>query len=287
MQEHTTSVDGVPVRWLEHGSGTPVVLVHGLATSPAVWRHVLPRLIGLRLLAYELTGYGSSIGAGVDTGIGLGAQADRLQSGLGLLGIDRAVLVGHDVGAGGVVQVAAVRTPIACSGLLLANGVGYEAWTIPTVEALRAAEPLLDRLHPALLRTAFASLCAEGHADPAVARESLDLHFAPDVELDGAAALLRQAASLDVADTATVAAGLPTLSRPARVVPSATHGQQADDADRFATDLRTTVVRVDGGRRCIPEDRPDVLATEIAALAGETISPRNQPEESLRNGGWA
>lgn len=37
----------------------------------------------------------------------------------------------------------------------------------------------------------------------------------------------------------------------------------------FAADLGTTVRRIDGGKHCTPEDRPDVLAFEIAALVAE------------------
>lgn len=64
MDERTATVDGTPVRWLEQdGDGVPVVLVHGIPTSPALWRHVVPRLEGLRV-ALEMTGYGDSIPAG-------------------------------------------------------------------------------------------------------------------------------------------------------------------------------------------------------------------------------
>lgn len=32
MQSRTTTVDGTPIRWLEQGTGAPVVLVHGIPT---------------------------------------------------------------------------------------------------------------------------------------------------------------------------------------------------------------------------------------------------------------
>lgn len=64
MQSRTMTIDGTPVRWEEQGEGQPVVLVHGIPTSPALWRHVTPRIPGLRVLAFELTGYGDSIPAG-------------------------------------------------------------------------------------------------------------------------------------------------------------------------------------------------------------------------------
>ena len=51
---HEDLLDGEPV-WLEHGEGSPVVLVHGIPTSPRLWRHVLP-LVGGRSLALEWSG---------------------------------------------------------------------------------------------------------------------------------------------------------------------------------------------------------------------------------------
>jgi pimeloyl-ACP methyl ester carboxylesterase len=30
------------MRWLERGAGTPIVFVHGIPTSPELWRLVLP-----------------------------------------------------------------------------------------------------------------------------------------------------------------------------------------------------------------------------------------------------
>ena len=56
MQEQTATVDDTRMRWLEEGRGTPVVLVHGIPTSPVLWRHVAPRLAGMRVLAWEMTG---------------------------------------------------------------------------------------------------------------------------------------------------------------------------------------------------------------------------------------
>lgn len=59
-EERTATVDGIPMRWIEAGAGPPVVLVHGIPTSPALWRHVLPKIAGARLLAWEMVGYGAA-----------------------------------------------------------------------------------------------------------------------------------------------------------------------------------------------------------------------------------
>ena len=109
------TVRGVPMRWTEVGAGFPVVLVHGIPTSPALWRHVLPQVHGGRLLAFELVGYGDSIPAGRDRDISMARQADYLLGWLEQPGVERAVLVGHDLG-GGVAQIAAVRARAAAPG---------------------------------------------------------------------------------------------------------------------------------------------------------------------------
>ncbi len=128
--ERTSVVEGVRMRWLEHGQGYPVVLVHGIPTSPELWRKVMPRLRGARALAWEMVGYGRSIPEGRGRNISVAKQADYLAAWLRQLGIGRAVLVGHDLG-GGVAQIAAARYPGLCTGLLLTNAIGYDSWPIP------------------------------------------------------------------------------------------------------------------------------------------------------------
>src|SRR5215218_2961848 len=88
------------MRWSEEGGGFPFVLLHGISTGPALWRHVLPQVRGGRLLAFELVGYGESIPAGRDRDISVARQADSLLAWLDHLAIEQAVLVGHDLGGG-------------------------------------------------------------------------------------------------------------------------------------------------------------------------------------------
>lgn len=154
MQTRTATIDGTPIRWLEQGDDATVVLVHGIPTSPSLWRHVVPLLPDLRVLAFEMTGYGDSIPAGAGRDISVSAQADRLITWIEHLDLGPVTLVGHDLG-GGVVHIAAVRRPDLCAGLMITNGIGYDSWPIPSVKAMRAAAPLLSRLPAAALEPAF------------------------------------------------------------------------------------------------------------------------------------
>ena len=274
MQSRTTTVTGTPVRWLEQGSGAPVVLVHGIPTSPALWRHVAPLLPGLRVLAVEMTGYGDSIPAGKGRDLSVSAQADRLNAWIEHLDIGPVTLVGHDLG-GGVVHIAAVRRPDLCAGLMITNGIGYDSWPIPSVKAMRAAAPVLSRLPAAALRPALGLLIARGHDDAAQAKESLAVHYRPYAEHGGGAAMAHQVSALDVRDTLAVQDRLPTLDIPARVVWGvADQFQKIAYGERFARDLRTSVRRIEGGKHFTPEDHPDVVAEEIRSLAAEVGASR-------------
>lgn len=114
------------MRWEESGQGAPVVLIHGIPTCPALWRHVMPRIEGARCLAWEMVGYGASIPEGRERDISVASQAQYLASWLRHLGIEQAILAGHDLG-GGVAQIAAVRNPGLCRGLFLTNAIGYDS----------------------------------------------------------------------------------------------------------------------------------------------------------------
>jgi pimeloyl-ACP methyl ester carboxylesterase len=269
VHQQSATVDGTPIRWLEQGEGTPVVLVHGIPTSPALWRHVMPRLSGMRVLAFEMTGYGESIPAGLRRDISVAAQADRLNGWLDHLGISRAVLVGHDLG-GGVVHIAAVRRPDLCAGLLITNGIGYDSWPIPSVKAMRAAAPLLARLPALALKPSLAVLLARGHDTRSRGQEALGVHFGPYARHGGGAAMARQVAALDVQDTLAVQDALPTLGVPARIVWGvADPFQKVEYGERLARDLGTTVRRIEGGKHFTPEDHPEVIAEAITDLVHE------------------
>ncbi len=269
MQARTITLDDTPVRWLEQGSGPPVVLVHGIPTSPALWRHVVPLLPDLRLLAFEMTGYGDSIPAGKDRDLSIGAQADRLNAWIEQLDLGPATLVGHDLG-GGVVHIAAIRRPDLCAGLMITNGIGYDSWPILSVKVMRAGAPLLSRLPAPALKPALGMLLARGHDDAGMAKESLSVHFRPYDEHGGGKAMARQVSALDVRDTLAVQDRLPSLGVPARIVWGVADAfQKIEYGERFARDLGTTVHRIEGGKHFTPEDHPDVIAEQVRSLVAE------------------
>lgn len=272
---HEDLLDGEPIRWLEHGEGSPVVLVHGIPTSPRLWRHVMP-LVGGRSLALEMTGYGSSIPDGEGRDLGLTAQAARLLHWLDMVGVEAPVLVGHDLG-GGVAQIAAVRAPDRFSGIVLTNAVCYDSWPIPSVKAMRRAAPLLRYLPETALYPSFVQLIHRGHDNRAQALESIGVHWQHYVAHGAARSLMRQVSALRVEDTIAVADRLPSLGLPSRVVwGEADQFQKVEYGRRLAADLGTTLQPIPGGKHFTPEDHPEV----VAAAVNELLAPRRAEPES-------
>lgn len=265
MQEQVHVVGGEPVRWLEHGEGRPVVLVHGVPTSPRLWRHVLPRVQG-RCLALEMAGYGTSIPHAEGRDIGLTAQAQRLLQWLDALEVEAPVLVGHDLG-GGVAQIAAVQRPERFAGIVLTNAVCYDSWPIPSVMAMQRTAGALRYLPEVALYPAFVQLIHRGHDDRRRAREAIGVHWQPYVTHGAARSLMRQVSSLRVEDTLAIADQLPSIQLPARVVWGAADPfQKIEYGRRLATDLGTTVQPIPGGKHFTPEDHPETLAAAINEL---------------------
>ena len=259
-------VDGIQTSWCEHGEGPAVILVHGVPTSPELWRDVLPRLTGVRALAWELVGYGLSIDEGKSREIGVAAQADYLARWMDKLGLDNAVLVGHDIG-GGVIQQLAVRYPDLCGGILLTNAIGYDSWPIPSVIMLQKTAAVSQHMPMSMFKAVLGSLFLRGHDDREMAAAAFSVHGSRYFAREGAADLVRQVSAFDVADTRDISDQLPNFGKPARIVwGEADQFQTIDYGRRFARDLNVPLRIIPGGRHFTPEDHPNMLAEEIMAL---------------------
>jgi len=95
-------VNGISLHVEDHGSGKPVLLLHGWPDSSYLWRHQIPFLVanGFRAIAPDLRGFGrSDRPEGVAAYSLLNAVADAVGL-LDALGIDAADIVAHDWGAG-------------------------------------------------------------------------------------------------------------------------------------------------------------------------------------------
>lgn len=90
-------------RW--PGAGTPVLLLHGLASTRRIWDLVVPGLSGLPLVAVDQRGHGES--ERPDGPYDGQAVVADLLTGLDAVGLSRVVVVGHSWGAWTALRLAA------------------------------------------------------------------------------------------------------------------------------------------------------------------------------------
>jgi pimeloyl-ACP methyl ester carboxylesterase len=97
-RERTIAIPGLNMHIIEAGSGTPVLLLHGFPQTSREWRATLPHLAArARVIAPDLRGSGRTDAPDGSYRLDV-LRADAVGL-LDALGIDRAVVVGHDLGA--------------------------------------------------------------------------------------------------------------------------------------------------------------------------------------------
>lgn len=274
-------VDGLRLHVVARGSRSgpdappPVLLVHGLATSSALWRDVARDLgHGRLVLAPDLVGLGRSERPADPGQLGPAAQAATLLRLLDALGHGRVAVVGHE--AGGAVAVAlAARAPervaaLALLGAPLHADVLPLRWHLPfLLPGAAAALPALGGRAPALTRLLLAGPLDAGGLPP----DGLLAHADRLRGRDAVAALTAAVRAVDPAaveaDWRLVAASPPPLlllwGSHDRVL-SAAYGR------RLAAEAPGSVwVPVRGGGHLLPEQCPERVAEEVGAFVDEAV----------------
>lgn len=152
-------VAGRRVRYREAGAGPAVIIASGLGLSGRFYDRNLPAFAaaGLRLIVPDLPGFGGS--AGGRTGLSVADTRAFLLQFANALGIDRAVWVGHSIGAQAVIDLAA-HAPARARGLVLVGPtgepgsirLGRQAWALAR-EAFRAPVRVVTHVLSDYVRT--------------------------------------------------------------------------------------------------------------------------------------
>ncbi len=128
----------------QHGSGPPLLFLHGLPTTSFLWRNIQ------RLLAAEFSTFAPDlVGCGrteapAGTSLRLEEQSELIPGLLDALEIRSAVVIAHDVG-GAVAQYLAARHPDRVRALVLMDVAAHARyWPVRLVKLLRT--PLLGDL---------------------------------------------------------------------------------------------------------------------------------------------
>ena len=90
-------VQGVKLHYLTSGHGAPLLLLHGYAETSLMWRPLMPSLAErFTVIAPDLPGIGDS--AIPADGLDMKAAAVRIHALMSSLGLQKAEVVGHDIG---------------------------------------------------------------------------------------------------------------------------------------------------------------------------------------------
>jgi haloalkane dehalogenase len=128
------------IHYQDAGSGTALVFLHGNPASSHLWRNVLPRVGGGRLLAPDLIGMGRS--GKPDIAYAFADHARYLDAFIDALGLDQVVLVGHDWG-GALAFDRAARHPQQVLGIaFLESIVKPMAWEELSPQARTRSEAI-------------------------------------------------------------------------------------------------------------------------------------------------
>jgi pimeloyl-ACP methyl ester carboxylesterase len=93
----TAQINGVKLHYLTAGHGTPLVLLHGYAETSLMWKPLIPGLAKrFTVIAPDLPGIGDSDIPG--DGLDMKSAAVRIHDLAKSLGVQKAEVVGHDIG---------------------------------------------------------------------------------------------------------------------------------------------------------------------------------------------
>src|SRR2546423_12901197 len=97
IDSRTAKIDNVELHYLTAGRGPSVILLHGYAETSRMWRPLMPILAErFTVIAPDLPGIGDS---GIPAnGLDMKTSATRIHALARSLGVEKARVVGHDIG---------------------------------------------------------------------------------------------------------------------------------------------------------------------------------------------
>ena len=253
------------ISYLEDGSGTPVVLLHGIPTWSYLRTPVLGRLTRVaRVLAPDLPGFGFSDKRDrFDRSIA--RQAELIDAWMDRIGLESAVIVAHDIG-GGVALRLATLFPSRVRKLCLINTVSYDSWPIELM--LQFGHPGADRQLSAAMAVRLLKQALKGGFAKRPPSDLLDGLLAPYSTEVGKLSLIRNASALNTNLTTEIAPLLSSISVPTMILWGEDDlFQPIAYGERLAWDIPAAqFVRLGGARHFAMVDRPRAVADRLSTF---------------------
>jgi pimeloyl-ACP methyl ester carboxylesterase len=159
IASRTAEIGGVKLHYMTAGHGTPLILLHGYAETSLMWKPIIPALAKrFTVIAPDLPGIGDSdIPA---DGLDMKSAAIRIHDLAKSLGVQKAEVVGHDIGLmvayGYAAQFPAEVTKLVLMDAFLPGVPGWEAvYNNPGIWHFRFNGPTPEALVQGRERTYF------------------------------------------------------------------------------------------------------------------------------------
>jgi pimeloyl-ACP methyl ester carboxylesterase len=156
----TAEINGVKLHYMTAGHGTPLILLHGYAETSLMWKPIIPVLAErFTVIAPDLPGIGDSE---IPTdGLDMKSAAIRIHDLAKSLGVQKAEVVGHDIGLmvayAYAAQFQAEVTKLVLMDAFLPGVEGWEAvYNNPNIWHFRFNGPTPEALVQGRERTYFA-----------------------------------------------------------------------------------------------------------------------------------
>jgi len=128
VASRTAEINGVKLHYMSAGHGTPLILLHGYAETSLMWKPIIPALAErFAVIAPDLPGIGDS---DIPTdGLDMKSAAIRIHDLAKSLGVQKAEMVGHDIGLM-VAYAYTAQFPTEVTKLVLMDAFlpGVEGW---------------------------------------------------------------------------------------------------------------------------------------------------------------
>ncbi|WP_460855179.1 alpha/beta fold hydrolase [Nocardiopsis coralliicola] len=214
-REHFRSSHG-DVAWSRHGSGSPVVLLHGTPFSSLVWHETAAALAARHTVyLYDMPGYGHSAQYdGQD--VSLPAQQRVLAELLQHWELDTPAVAAHDIGGALALRTALLEgTPL--RRLALIDPVALRPWGSPFYRLVQQHADVLGAL-PAQMHEAAVGAYIDGASHRRVHPDLRAALIKPWTGEQGQAAFYRQIAQADQSHTDAAEQRLSELDLPVTIV---------------------------------------------------------------------
>ncbi len=271
-------IDGRRIACGAHGTGDPLVLIHGTPSHSFIWRNVVPKLTGAgyRVHLFDLLGFGASErprDPAVDTSVA--AQDAVLTKLMSHWGLDSAHIVSHDIG-GAIGLRFGVAHPEMTRTLTVINTVSYDSW--PSITWQKIIAKGLDELtrapdeeHRKRIATQLRMVVQDGSI---MAGDVLDSYLdAISGPIGQPSFFQHQVRHYDSRYTSELDGRLATLGHrlPVQILwGAADQWQPVHWAHKLAADIPGSVLHIipEAGHFAM-EDKPDAVANHLAEFAGE------------------